>query len=53
MIIRTLLALLCFYVGNHESINMNQMYGFEGETKAKYPYYSLVAHIECSREYTL
>jgi len=24
-------------VGNHESINMNQMYGFEGETKAKYP----------------
>ncbi|XP_065894493.1 serine/threonine-protein phosphatase 5-like [Dysidea avara] len=27
-----------FYMarGNHESINMNQMYGFEGETKAKY-----------------
>jgi len=25
-------------VGNHESINMNQMYGFEGEVKAKYPF---------------
>ncbi|KAJ1914492.1 Serine/threonine-protein phosphatase 5 [Mycoemilia scoparia] len=23
--------------GNHESINMNQMYGFEGEIRAKYP----------------
>jgi len=22
--------------GNHESINMNQMYGFEGEVKSKY-----------------
>ena len=22
--------------GNHESINMNQMYGFEGEVRAKY-----------------
>ena len=27
------------YAGNHESINMNQMYGFEGEVKAKYPYF--------------
>jgi hypothetical protein len=25
-----------FLVGNHESITMNQMYGFEGEVKAKY-----------------
>jgi diadenosine tetraphosphatase ApaH/serine/threonine PP2A family protein phosphatase len=23
-------------VGNHESLTMNQMYGFEGEVKAKY-----------------
>lgn len=23
-------------LGNHESITMNQMYGFEGEVKAKY-----------------
>ena len=23
--------------GNHESSTMNQMYGFEGEVKAKYP----------------
>ncbi|KAJ2818000.1 Palmitoyl-protein thioesterase 1 [Coemansia erecta] len=23
--------------GNHESVNMNQLYGFEGEVKAKYP----------------
>ena len=23
--------------GNHESENMNKMYGFEGEVKAKYP----------------
>ena len=25
-----------FVVGNHESVNMNQMYGFEGEVKSKY-----------------
>lgn len=25
--------------GNHESVNMNQMYGFEGEVKQKYPLY--------------
>ena len=24
--------------GNHESITMNQMYGFEGEVKQKYPH---------------
>jgi hypothetical protein len=23
-------------IGNHESLTMNQMYGFEGEVKAKY-----------------
>lgn len=23
-------------LGNHESLTMNQMYGFEGEVKAKY-----------------
>jgi hypothetical protein len=23
--------------GNHESVNMNQMYGFFGEVKSKYP----------------
>lgn len=29
-----------FYLarGNHESVNMNQMYGFEGEVKSKYPF---------------
>jgi hypothetical protein len=27
---------LLHYVGNHESLTMNQMYGFEGEVKAKY-----------------
>ena len=26
---------VCF-LGNHESINMNQMYGFEGEVRSKY-----------------
>ncbi|RNA29186.1 serine threonine- phosphatase 5 [Brachionus plicatilis] len=28
----------CFFLarGNHESLNMNQMYGFEGEVKSKY-----------------
>ncbi|KAJ2682380.1 Palmitoyl-protein thioesterase 1, partial [Coemansia spiralis] len=26
--------------GNHESIGMNQLYGFEGEVKAKYPIHS-------------
>ena len=24
------------YLGNHESATMNQMYGFDGEVKAKY-----------------
>ena len=24
------------FVGNHETDNMNQMYGFEGEVKQKY-----------------
>ena len=30
-------ALTCRFLllGNHESINMNQMYGFEGEVKKK------------------
>ncbi|VDI09845.1 serine/threonine-protein phosphatase 5 [Mytilus galloprovincialis] len=30
-----------FYMarGNHESATMNQMYGFEGEVKSKYPFY--------------
>jgi len=30
------IILLYFFLGNHESITMNQMYGFEGEVKAKY-----------------
>lgn len=25
-----------YFVGNHESATMNQMYGFDGEVKAKY-----------------
>ena len=29
---------LFYFIGNHESIYMNQMYGFEGEVKAKYPF---------------
>lgn len=27
----------CVFTGNHESVTMNQMYGFEGEVKSKYP----------------
>ena len=27
---------LVMYLGNHESDNLNKMYGFEGEVKAKY-----------------
>lgn len=27
---------LCSWPGNHETDNMNQIYGFEGEVKAKY-----------------
>lgn len=27
----------CLHVGNHETENMNQMYGFHGEVKSKYP----------------
>lgn len=33
------IELMCFilsFKGNHETDNMNQMYGFEGEVKAKY-----------------
>ena len=26
------------HTGNHESITMNQMYGFEGEVMQKYPW---------------
>ncbi len=26
------------HIGNHESENMNQMYGFEGEVKSKYTF---------------
>ena len=26
------------YIGNHESVSMNQMYGFDGEVKSKYPF---------------
>ena len=26
----------CLFIGNHESVTMNQMYGFEGEVKEKY-----------------
>lgn len=26
----------CYWPGNHETDNMNQIYGFEGEVKAKY-----------------
>ena len=29
---------LLIFSGNHESINMNQMYGFDGEVKNKYPF---------------
>ena len=29
--------------GNHESQTMNQMYGFDGEVKAKYPYTFIVS----------
>jgi hypothetical protein len=34
------LVIISFYfiLGNHESINMNQMYGFDGEVRSKYPY---------------
>jgi serine/threonine-protein phosphatase 5 len=28
--------ILFYLLGNHESLNMNQMYGFEGEVKSKY-----------------
>ena len=28
----------CIIAGNHESETMNQMYGFEGEVKSKYPF---------------
>ncbi len=31
------LDISCIFLGNHESITMNQMYGFDGEVKAKYP----------------
>lgn len=27
---------MCVFSGNHETDNMNQMYGFEGEVKSKY-----------------
>lgn len=30
-------SLWFIYTGNHESTTMNQMYGFEGEVKEKYP----------------
>ena len=26
------------FSGNHETSSMNQMYGFEGEVKSKYPF---------------
>ena len=26
------------FSGNHESVTMNQMYGFDGEVKSKYPF---------------
>ena len=29
----------CAVAGNHESETMNQMYGFEGEVKSKYPFF--------------
>jgi hypothetical protein len=29
--------MMFFFIGNHESETMNQMYGFEGEVKSKYP----------------
>jgi len=44
-----LLYVMCYYLlcwcwicvaGNHESETMNQMYGFEGEVKSKYPFIS-------------
>ena len=36
----TVLSNIIFSLGNHESSTMNQMYGFEGEVKSKYPYNS-------------
>ena len=30
--------LISLLAGNHESENMNQMYGFEGEVRSKYPF---------------
>ena len=33
--------------GNHESIYMNQMYGFEGEVKAKYPFCTCLLWFPC------
>ena len=33
--------IILLLTGNHESIYMNQMYGFEGEVKSKYPFYNI------------
>lgn len=30
-----------YFLGNHESETMNQMYGFDGEVKSKYPFLRL------------
>jgi serine/threonine-protein phosphatase 5 len=38
-----------WFAGNHESINMNQMYGFTGEVTAKYSWVCiLIARLSCS-----
>lgn len=33
---RVIIKLICIIIGNHESKNLNKMYGFENEVKHKY-----------------
>jgi serine/threonine-protein phosphatase 5 len=41
------------FSGNHETSSMNQMYGFEGEVKSKYPFFSMALISWCMCEYIL